>query len=252
MTAWCIVTAPCLLLDVLFLSTVLGLQVDIAVSPSTLFNPALLVNDFQEDSIRIIEIPCELLWGQVVLDYTYSVHYSLQLRLNASDSLVICMYEDCPEQEISSRISTGQIQEKFVELIRELPFRNVFLMNTATSRYQEESDYMQKGLPLIFTHRVVLAPGTNYTEALNLVGRLVKPAGTNLGVLLLDEVSGENVLKALEEYGLLGEGFVYVTLQETVWGVIDTELANGLIYVSDKELAGVRSREEFERKLLKS
>ena len=243
------------LLSLYLQSTAVGWTLDLAISPATPFNLSSIAStQVKSAAIKWCTGRGEEVgeWAEVVLDYTYSLALSLHLLQTATDSLVICMYEGGPESLLSSRLSTKDVREALEEILTSLPFSNVFLLSNAVNRLHRLTSELSSKLPQLFSNLVIMNPSSDNFVSVNLVGKVLKPAGTNLGLLLLDQVSGGNVLMALQDYELLGKGFAYVALQETVWEVVGSGAADGLICVGDRELAGARSREEFERGLLGS
>lgn len=122
----------------------------------------------------------------------------------------------------------------------------MFLISTSDSSNLQIVHNLVTSRPELFSHTVLLNPVSDLSTAIQIVGRVLKSAGTNLGMLLLDEGSGGNVITAMQEYELFGAGFAYVSLQETAWGVMERGVADGFICVGDEELAGAKNREEFE------
>lgn len=105
------------------------MEIDIAVSLTAAAPVSFTSSSFiKPDSVKLFtgRDSAATDWAEVVLDYTYSPALSLELLQIAADSLVICMYEGCPDEEISSRLSPGDISERIGTLLAAFPSRTCF------------------------------------------------------------------------------------------------------------------------------
>lgn len=184
-------------------------------------------------------------WPEVVLDYSYNREVSRRLVLGASESVVLCMYEDCPRG--LNRVRTGaDVTASRLAIYLHTLNSKLFLAVTASPFYQQVAAFLISQELLTFAQVVYLRKGLSEVEVEQFVGRVLKPAGSPVAVLLVDEDTGKLLYSALQRYDLYKKGYAYFFSAEAVW----TTRPEGALFVTEAAAAKATSQLQFETLLL--
>jgi hypothetical protein len=182
------------------------------------------------------------LWPEVVLDYSYSTAVSVRIAEKASESLIFCMYEDCLDSLPRARGSADTMAISLEAYLHSLNFTRVFLGVTASPFYQQIAKHLISQESLTFTQVTYLRPGLSSEEVEQFVGRVLKPTGSTVAVLLVDEPTGKLLHPALQQYDLYKKGYAYFFSAEAVWAT----RPEGAFFLVESAALNVTSRLEFE------
>lgn len=240
----------------LLMKSAVSLQVSLVISPLT---PPLLVDVLKttysgnQGLSLVFQLFPEGIEGElrpeqadVALDFTYSHRLSLLLRVQYP--VVICMHAECPPGTITSLPSPSEYAEAVNAVMRKLSFTNVFL--GLQHSYREISQEL--GEQHAFADVITLEANITQEYALNVVGKVVKPRGTNLALFLVDSAAAAGLVSALATYNLWRSGFVYIFLDPPNWHLNNSELTEGTLYISDQTASGTNTWEEAQRRLLEA
>ena len=175
--------------------------------------------------------------ADVVFDYTYMPSFQ-----HTGSSPVIGMSSHSSQDEIPGKVDFEQIADKLTSF---LAFRNV----TSAFLTYSQSYFPRLAAVLelrIWTHVVALPDELNDSESHQFVGRLLKPTGSKVVVLLVDHASAQRIVPVLQEFSLFKAGFVYILCDEAAWGLTDT----GLIYVTDSVAVSATDQVTYEAMVL--
>ena len=182
----------------------------------------------------------------VILDYTYSKAISSQLLERKDESLVIGMYRDCPEIETRTHLTPLKYAVQIADYLLALNLTKAFLVSESTPFYIKVAKYLQESPLIHFTDSAVIDPDSTSAQIEHIIGRLFKPAGSRIGVFLVNNQISREIVTSLTNYHLWEQGYAYVFSEEAGW--IDNTL--GLLYVTEAEGVQVASREEYEAAIL--
>ena len=182
----------------------------------------------------------------VVLDYSYTRDISLRLMDIATDSLVICMYADCPLQEVRGRLRPTEVASNITAYLQELGFTELFLAASVTPFYQAVLHYLSSETLLALTKVISVKAKMTKEATESLIGHMLKPAGSTVAALLVDEDTGKYLYPALQYFRIAKKGYAYFFSDEAAWYT----RPQGGLYVTDSVAVTARSRLEYETLIL--
>jgi len=246
---WCGLTVATLVLSA-------SLQVVLVSSPLT--PPALqaLLREapaqYKSQSLSwqaLDEGETERLEADAVLDFSYSPRIGVLLRVLSPETLVICMHLECPNGTLRSLPTAGEYAEAVDSVMRDLNFTNVLLCQGRLSFYRETARILQQ--TYVFSNVVTLEAEFTQEYILNVVGKVVKPKGTNIGLFLVDSATAASLASALNAYNVWESGFAYLFLDPPSWH-LTSPLVEGALYISEKTAAGRSTWEAAQKSLLEA
>lgn len=186
-----------------------------------------------------------------VLDFTYSQRTGLLIRAFSPETVVICMHVECPNGTLRTWPTAQEYAEAVGRVMRELGFTNVLLCQGQLGFYREIAKALQEQQSFVFSNVVTVETDFTQEYILNIVGKVIKPRGTNLALCLVDSATAASLAKALNTYNLWGSGFAYIFLDPPSWHANST-LIEGALYISGETAAGTKTWEEAQKSLLEA
>lgn len=184
----------------------------------------------------------------MVLDYTYNTSLSVQLLETYDQSFVLCMYVDCPPQATQTKISPETYAEQLGDYLRDFNWTKATLILQSHGYSREIGTRLMARNGLDLRDNIVIEQETDEEKMKLIVGRIVKPLGSKIGVFLVSKENAQRIVRQLEVFNLWKSGYAYLFAEEAGWG----PGYDGLLYVTDSAASHASSREEFEAQILYS
>ena len=196
-------------------------------------------NGWEEETLLSCPIP------SVVLDYSYSRRLSTRLSEALREVVFICMHQECPESLVQGQLTAEETALGVANYLQSLNCSRVLVAVSATSFYMQ----LARGLRnshLSLTQEVFLRPKLSQAEVRQFVGRVLKPAGSAVAALFVDEETGAWLHSALTDFHIYKQGYAYLFSAEALW----TVRPPGALYVKDSAAVGAKDRLHYEALIL--
>ena len=180
-----------------------------------------------------------------LLDYSYMPGLGVKMKILRLEEIV-GMYEGCIEQETQGKLTAQETTSAIAAYLQAMNFTQLFLAVSATPFYLQLAQSLHSQPFLIFTHVTYLRPKLSREEVRQFVGRVLKPAGSTVTALLVDEETGVWLYDALEDFHIYRQGYAYIFSDEAVW----TTRPDGALYVTDSAAIAANSRLHYEALIL--
>ena len=229
------------------IAAVLMLNVCVLTSEKTPFPISEVVELLDSISIHRVSEYCGREYAtEVVLDYSYSPEMSRNVVEMEKDWVVLGMYADFPFEHMRLVAGAEDTAEVLAEYLRSLQLTAVFLATTVSPYYLRLAGHLKAQPFLSFPQDVCLPADLTYSAAEQFVGRVLKPSGQPMVVLLVDEATAQRLQSPLQEYHVASTGYVYFLSYEAAWS-LKTE---SMLYLVDSAAVNATSRVEYEALIL--
>jgi len=186
--------------------------------------------------------------SDIILDYSYTPDLSLKLLEAAKDSVIVGMYAAFPAKELRKRLAPEELASTVADYLQALNVTRLFLAVSASPFYIRFAEVIQTYSCLTFPQVVYLSAELAREEMENFIGRVLKPAGVPVIGLFVDEETGTQLPRALEEYQLIKSDYVFFLSDEAGWSV----RAGEIHYVTDSAAVNATNRLEYEALVLRN
>ena len=154
------------------------------------------------------ETALEKLDSDLVADYTWNEDMAFRLRQKTGRSRYVRLWTR--QGLLSGESFLHSYSQSFTSFLLQLPVPSVHVLYTPA--YIPLLTHLQQHWPHIY-HPLACIPPLSLSKALQIVGKIVKPAGINHLAIFTDPLTAGNLLTAFDQKRLNKAGYVYILSQ---------------------------------------